>query len=335
MAEQLYIRGVVIANGIPDSDNDSLDSKEIRTILTKFEEQQNDVQHDRIHYEGVHIIENWMTDSEITIKGKVVPKNSWCATVKVTNPEIIEAINQGELTCFSLGSVSKDAKTRDSWFIDKRISYHDLKSIEDVIPLFISIVDKGANGYPFEIFDYETYINKNKAKDEPTMSETGNTEARFSLKEWLGLEKHFTERAINKAEEETPAKTNETESQETDAEKNIKALFDKLDAIEEKLDTILNADDIDKEESSEEKEKEKEDEEKVDKENKSSEEEKEEEETDDEKDINKSEEETDETDINKRQTKKTADIPQDINKSANSTFYEKTGRDTLGRKIRK
>ena len=286
-----------------------------------------------------------MTDSELTIQNKIVPQNSWCATVKVTNSEIIKAVENHELTCFSLGSVSREAKTRDSWFIDKRISYHDLKSIEDVIPLFISLVDMGANGFPFEILDYETYINKSKMKEEIEMTEENNTnEARFSFKEWLGIEKHFKEQVVEKAEEDETTEENEP----TTAEQNIQALFDKVDALDEKLDSILEmikpTEEIDKEETDETEEateEENDDEsaeetdiDKSEETNETENDESAEEETEPEPEAEaEAEEETaDETDINKRQTQKTADIPQ--TNETQSNFYKNTNRDHFGRKIR-
>ena len=36
MNEATYVTGVVIANGVPDSDGDCLDKKDIKTIFTKY-----------------------------------------------------------------------------------------------------------------------------------------------------------------------------------------------------------------------------------------------------------------------------------------------------------
>lgn len=329
MSEELYITGPVIVNGIPDSDGDTLNSVEIRTIFTKYTNHLSDIQHDRIDYEGVDVLANWISEEDTTIKGNTIPAKSWLCTMKVTDPETLTAIDNEELTCFSLGSVSATGKTRKAWFIDKRISYHDLKSMDEVIPLRISIVDKGANGFPFEIENREVYINKNKGTDNMTKENMQDTEAKFSFKEWLGIEKHFKNNNIDKAEdaEPTPAPAPKKEEETDSAEKNIQALFDKIDALAAEIAEIKEAltVDVDKAENEEEKT---EDEEKP--ENK---EEKEEEPEINKEESSEKEEEQEETDINKSVTTKPADKPQ-INESQ-SNFYKNTGRDAFGRKIRR
>ena len=327
MSEELYITGPVIVNGIPDSDGDTLNNVEIRTIFTKYTNHLSDIQHDRIDYEGVDVLANWISEEDTVIKENTIPAKSWLCTMKVTDPETLTAIEKGELTCFSLGSVSATSKTRKAWFIDKRISYHDLKSMDEVIPLRISIVDKGANGFPFEIENREVYINKNKGTDNMAKENMQDTEAKFSFKEWLGIEKHFKNNNIDKAEdaEPTPAPAPKKEEETDSAEKNIQALFDKIDALAAEIAEIKEAITIDvdkaEKEEAEEPEKETESEEKV-----------------EETEINKEEETTtedepEETDINKSVTTKPADKPQITESQSN--FYKNTGRDAFGRKIRR
>lgn len=330
MSEELYITGPVILNGIPDDDGDTLDSVEIRTIFTKYTEHLSDIQHNYIDQEGVDVLANWISENETTIAGNTIPAKSWLATVKVTDPETLKAITNGELTGFSLGSVSSKAKTREAWFINKRISYHDLKSIEDVIPLRISIVDKGANGYPFEISDYLTYINKN---EEGNMTDEG----KFSLndiKGLFGLKKEIQDEVmINKAEEapvETPAP-----SEPIDAEKSIDTLFEMVTNIANDIAEIkaaLASEPIDKAEEEEEEPKPEEE---------AAEEEAKPEKEEEEEKVEKSETETDsETEIQKeaetkieKSTQKAHDIPVSDNTGA-SNFYKNTNRDHFGRKIR-
>ena len=62
--EQLYLTGPVIANGIPDSDNDTLNSVEIRTIFTKYTKHLTDIQHDAITYDGVEVLANWISETD-------------------------------------------------------------------------------------------------------------------------------------------------------------------------------------------------------------------------------------------------------------------------------
>ena len=328
MSEELYITGPVIVNGIPDTDGDTLNSVEIRTIFTKYTNHLSDIQHDRIDYDGVDVLANWISEEDTLIQNNTIPAKSWLCTMKITNPETLTAIRNGELTCFSLGSVSQKGKTREGWFIDKRMSYHDLKSMDDVIPLRISIVDHGACGFPFMIENREVYINKNMETSNMTEENKKNdNEARFSFKEWLGIEKHFRE-SIDKAEETTPTPT----PPQDESTKTIEELFTKLDSIESKLDKILeqktephaqdDGETINKEDQSEEEEKEKPTEET--KPNESAEKPTKPEEE---------EEEPKEHNINKSSTRKPADTLTMTNDD--SDFYQNTGRDYFGRKIRR
>lgn len=326
MSEELYLTGAVIANGIPDSDNDTLDSVEIRTIFTKYTKHLSDIQHDSIDYDGVTVLANWISETDQEIEGNNVPAKSWMATLKVTDSETITAINKGELTCFSLGSVSSTAKTREAWFINKRISYHDLRSIEDVVPLRISIVDEGANGLPFEVVDYKTYINK-RSNDEMTEENNENKFSLSDIKNIFKFKQEITDEvAINKAED--------NEAVEDSTEKSIDALFEKVDYLVEKIDAIeaaLNTNvekaEENEEEKNEEEEKE-EDGEKIEKEESESSIKEEKGENDKEEKIEK-ESET----VIEKSTVKPHDIPKTVEK--NSTFFERTGRDALGRKIHK
>ena len=332
MGEELYLTGAVIVNGVPDSDGDTLNSVEIRTIFTKYTNHLSDIQHDSIDYEGVDVLANWISEEETVIAENTIPAKSWLVTLKVTDPETLTAVKNKELTCFSLGSVSNKAKTRDAWFINKRISYHDLKSIDDVIPLRISIVDEGANGFPFMVETKEVYINKNKEKEDNTMTEQ-NEDKKFSLedlkiiKSIFGKSNDEEETKIEKAEgDEAPVE------QTTDAEKSIEALFEKIDSISADIAEIKQAISDNAIEKAEE------DEEETEIEKESETEETEEEETEIEKaddeestEEEKKEEEEEETKIEKR-TQKVADIPKET--EITSTFFNRTNRDSMGRKIR-
>ena len=205
--------------------------------------------------------------------------------------------------------------------INKRISYHDLKSIEDVIPLRISIVDEGANGLPFEVVDYLTYINKKSDK----MTDENKKFSLSDIKDLFTLKKEIQDEVIiNKAEEEPePAPV-------VEADKSIDALFEKVDMLIAAVDEIKQAlaTDIEKAEEDKEEEEtaEKKDEEEIEK-AESEEKPKEEEETTEE----KPKEEEEETKIEKS-TMKPHDIPTEPETVSN--FFTRTNRDALGRKIK-
>ena len=324
------MNGVVIANGIADSDGDVLTKKDIKTIFMKYQ-RDTDTMHKNIKNDGVEVFASWISEVDSIIANQFVPSGSWLATFKITNPQLIQCINQGKINGLSLGSVSQEAMTPKYWFINKSLNYRDMKDIEDVIPLFISFVDKPANQFGFEVMTYDAYINKNEKKDVNKM-----TEANEEMISVSALEKIRDIFSISKAEEETAVE--ETATEDASADETVTALFEKLDMIIEQNQTILDS--INKEEESvdEEEEIEKAEEDESSEEAKEDEEIEKEESEDEDEDIEKSEEESeeetkeDEEDVNidKRETSM---IENQITESTNN-FYAKTGRDAFGRKIK-
>lgn len=331
MNEATYITGVVIANGVPDSDGDCLYKKDIKKIFTKYLDRATDVMHTRIKNEGVEVLANWITESDTQLNGKTVPAGSWMATFAVTNEELLSSIRDGSISGLSLGSVSEDAMTKKYWFINKSIHYQDLDDMEEVIPLFISFVDKGANQYGLEIMDYNVYINKNDKNGEKMTNEeelVQNEEPMIPISALDKLREFFSFTKNVEVEEKTP----EVNKQETDVEEPVnddisnKELLEKLpaalaesvkEAISEAIANASADEDIDKNEKNDDEEKENDSEgEKVDEKPEESE---------------KDEKEKEDVEINKRQTSMTDVI---VNDTPSPDFYSRTKRDHLGRKIR-
>lgn len=279
--------------------------------------------HTRIKKEGVEVLANWITETDTELNGKIVPSGSWMATFAITNEELLKSIKDGSITGLSLGSVSEEAMTNKYWFINKSIHYKDLNDIEEVIPLFISFVDKGANQYSLEIEDYNFYINKRDKNGEKMSEEVKNEEAMIPISAIGKLRDIFS---INK-KDDTEEKDEEIEEEkipESPADITNKELLEQIPtavaeavkgAIKEAIADTPKDESIDK----------KDDEENED----DSEEDKKEEKTDDTDDSKKDEEDVE---INKRQTSMNDII---VNETVSNDFYQRTHRDHLGRKIRK
>lgn len=334
MTEALIVNGVIIANGVADSDGDVLTKKDIKTIFTKYQ-RDTDTMHTNIKNNGVEVFASWISEVDCEMNGKVVPAGSWLATLKVTNEKLIQCITEGKLNGFSLGSVSEKAFTPKYWFINKSLNYRDIKDIEEVIPLYISFVDKPANQYKFEIMTYDAYINKNE-KDVEKMTDVENKEEMISVSALEKIKGLF----VNKSEEEDDATVEKAEEdatvEEPSTDETVTALFEKLDAIIEQNKQILEGinkaeeDAEDEEIEKAEEETEEEIEKAEDEETTSSEEEKDEEiekeetseetETGEEEDVN----------INKRNT----NMIENQSSEPVQTFYQRTHRDSFGRKIK-
>ena len=321
MADELYVTGVVIPNGIPDHENDVLTKKEIKTIFTKYINRDTDTMHTRIKNQGVEVLANWISEADRTIDGKVAPAGSWLATFKITNNEIIQSIRDGDINGISLGSVRDTALTQKFWFINKSINYRDVEDMDEVVPLFISFVDKPSNMFGLEIEEYDVYINKNITEEVDIMAENQKPieEEKLSLSGWERVIKGFQSLGINKSE------TEEVETEEVEINKDATATEEpvKSDDITNKelLEKIPNAVATGITSAFENMAENKPAEEKVEKvETKPAEEEKEE------------EKEEEEVEINKRATSKTENVTQP---NTTTNFYEKAGRDMFGCRIKK
>lgn len=323
IVNEIYVTGCVIPNGLPDHENDVLDKQDIKKIFTKYINRDTDTMHTRIKNEGVEVLANWISEVDTKIKDKIAPAGSWLCTFKISNEEIIQSIldpSEDSINGISLGSVSDVALTQRYWFINKSITYSDLDDTEEVIPLFISFVDKPSNMFGLEVEEYEVYINK-RVNEEKTMTDIENTnEEKLSLTGWervikaLGINKSINEKVVEIDEVEI----NKTEEKEEKTEPSDISNTELLEKIPEAVATgITNAFEamkpneevkkvaIDKN---------------IDEDNKDEEEEE-----------PTQKEEVEEVEINKRATEKEEEItiPQ-----TNNNFYKKSGRDMYGRRIK-
>ena len=263
----LYIKACVIANGITDSQGDTLQTTDIKKIFTSFNNQDNfELNHNNIPINEVSLIENYINATDEKIGNLIVPRGSWLVVIRVDNPEIKKLILNNEIQGISLYNyVGEKCKAN----LNGTVRYQDIIDKECVIPVFISFVEQGANGYPLHVMDYETYIQKSKKvkfmdfkefidglkglikqaeevepandkKEEPVTDEKENKKEDSTKEPVIEKEcKTDDEPTIEKAEEEPIEK-----------EPSIKELMDRITALENKIDEIYkekiidDADDI-------------------------------------------------------------------------------------------
>lgn len=257
----LYIKACVIANGITDSQGDTLQTTDIKKIFTSFNNQDNfELNHNNIPINEVSLIENYINATDEKIGNLIVPSGSWLVVIRVDNPEIKKLILNNEIQGISLYNyVGEKCKAN----LNGTVRYQDIIDKECVIPVFISFVEQGANGYPLHVMDYETYIQKsrkvkfmdfkefidglkglikqaeevepaNDKKEEPVTDEK-ETDKKVSTDEPV-IEKE------DKISEE-PVTENTEEPMEN--EPSIKELMDRIEALETKIDEIYKEEVID------------------------------------------------------------------------------------------
>lgn len=260
----LYIKACVIANGITDSQGDTLETTDIKKIFTSFNNQDNfELNHNNIPINEVSLIENYINATDEKIGNLIVPKGSWLVVIRVDNPEIKKLILQNEIQGISLYNyVGEKCKAN----LNGTVRYQDIIDKECVIPVFISFVEQGANGYPLHVMDYETYIQKSKKvkfmdfkefidglkglikqaeevepandkKEEPVTDEKENKKEDSTKEPVIEKEDKIDEKPVTENTEEPMEK-----------EPSIKELMDRITALENKINEIYKEEVIDDEE---------------------------------------------------------------------------------------
>ena len=269
----LYIKACVIANGITDSQGDTLETTDIKKIFTSFNNQDNfELNHNNIPINEVSLIENYINATDEKIGNLIVPKGSWLVVIRVDNPEIKKLILNNEIQGISLYNyVGEKCKAN----LNGTVRYQDIIDKECVIPVFISFVEQGANGYPLHVMDYETYIQKSKKvkfmdfkefidglkglikqaeevepandkKEEPVTDEK-ETDKKVSNDEPV-IEKECKtdkEPVIEKEDKIDNEPVTENTEEPMENEPSIKELMDRITALENKIDEIYKEEVID------------------------------------------------------------------------------------------
>ena len=229
--DAIYVRGVVIPCGMADNTGDAPQSKEdIKKIFTNYLTHETDVQHSWVKNFNVYNLENTITETETEIKGRKVPAHSWIASTMVVNPEIQAMIREGKLNGYSLGAVGEDGLNENVNFLNKSLRYDELKDKEDLNPIFISLVDKPANGFKWEVYDYNSFLAKSGDIMTNEMSIPSNEEGMVS--------EGFVERIINKlflAKSEEEAKKEDEKAASSKKEDELEKSVDEPDISNKEL----------------------------------------------------------------------------------------------------
>lgn len=269
----LYIKACVIANGITDSQGDTLETTDIKKIFTSFNNQDNfELNHNNIPINEVSLIENYINATDEKIGNLIVPKGSWLVVIRVDNPEIKKLILNNEIQGISLYNyVGEKCKAN----LNGTVRYQDIIDKECVIPVFISFVEQGANGYPLHVMDYETYIQKSKKvkfmdfkefidglkglikqaeevepandkKEEPVTDEKETDKKVSNDKPVIEKECKTDEEPVIEKEDKIDEKpVTENTEEPMEKEPSIKELMDRITALETKIDEIYKEEVID------------------------------------------------------------------------------------------
>lgn len=107
--ETHYITGIVYEPMVEDAHGNYMTEEEIKKAANWFMKNGGavDIQHSFEPVDGICVVENYVAPCDMEIGGEPVVKGTWIMTVEVTNGEVWDAVQKGELTGLSMGGIGK------------------------------------------------------------------------------------------------------------------------------------------------------------------------------------------------------------------------------------
>nr|MCR5823755.1 hypothetical protein [Lachnospiraceae bacterium] len=102
-----FVTGVVYEPMTEDTDGEFMNAEEIQKAayyyLKNFEKV--DIQHSFEPDPSCAVVESWIAKADFSIGNEKVKKGTWLMTVEVTDDDLWEKIEKGEITGFSMGGI--------------------------------------------------------------------------------------------------------------------------------------------------------------------------------------------------------------------------------------
>jgi 6-pyruvoyl-tetrahydropterin synthase len=104
-AESHYVTGVVYEPMTEDTDGDFMTADTIAKTAYGFMKNGigNDVNHSFELQKGTEVVESWIAKADCEIEGQTITKGTWLMTVEITDNDLWEKVEKGEITGFSMG----------------------------------------------------------------------------------------------------------------------------------------------------------------------------------------------------------------------------------------
>ncbi len=104
-----YVTGIVYEPMAEDSHGNFMTEEEIIKAAYWFAKNGDkiDLQHSFEKLSDAFVVETWVNKSDTVIEGEEIKKGTWLLTVEISDPDVWDQIQKGELTGFSMGGVGK------------------------------------------------------------------------------------------------------------------------------------------------------------------------------------------------------------------------------------
>lgn len=105
--ESHYVTGIVYEPMVEDSQGNYMTEDEIIKAAHWFAKNGNnvDLQHCFERCDNVAVVESFVAKSDMEIEGEPIKKGTWIMTAEITDDDIWDSVQKGEITGFSMGGV--------------------------------------------------------------------------------------------------------------------------------------------------------------------------------------------------------------------------------------
>ena len=106
-AESHYVTGIVYEPMVEDTDGNFMTEAEITKAAHWFMKNGGDVdlQHCFEKCDGAAVVESYVAKADMEIEGEPIKKGTWLMTMEITDDEVWDSIEKGDITGFSMGGV--------------------------------------------------------------------------------------------------------------------------------------------------------------------------------------------------------------------------------------
>ncbi len=108
-SENHYVTGIVYEPMTEDAHGNYMEEAEITKAAYYFAKHGDkvDIQHSFEPFDGATVVENWIAKADFKIGDEEVRKGSWLMTIEVTDADVWDKIEKGEISGFSMGGVGE------------------------------------------------------------------------------------------------------------------------------------------------------------------------------------------------------------------------------------
>ena len=106
-ADSHFVTGIVYEPMVEDSQGNYMTEEEITKAAYWFAKNGNqvDLQHCFEKCDGATVVESYVAKCDMEIEGEAIKKGTWLMTMEISDADVWEAIQKGDITGFSMGGM--------------------------------------------------------------------------------------------------------------------------------------------------------------------------------------------------------------------------------------